>query len=117
MQARRTTSASVGHAAWRTLTGPPFSIRSGRAMTSRCASVCASWRASGIGSVTVVSGILLAREGLRANHKKLYRSYAEERLAVKRRRGPKRAMGTRRPAAAGRPGQRAMEPRLRVGCA
>ena len=37
-------------------------------------------------------GILLAREGLRANHKKLYRLYAEERLAVKRRRGRKRAM-------------------------
>jgi putative transposase len=42
-------------------------------------------------------GILLAREGLHANHKKLYRIYAEERLAVKRRRGRKRAMGTRRP--------------------
>jgi putative transposase len=42
-------------------------------------------------------GILLAREGLRANHKKLYRLYAEERLAVKRRRGRKQALGTRRP--------------------
>ncbi len=42
-------------------------------------------------------GILLAREGLHANHKKLYRIYAEERLAVKRRRSRKRAMGTRRP--------------------
>ena len=42
-------------------------------------------------------GILLAREGLGANHKKLYRLYTEERLAVKRRRGRKRAMGTRRP--------------------
>lgn len=42
-------------------------------------------------------GILLAREGLRANHKKLYRLYTEERLTVKRRRGRKRAMGTRRP--------------------
>lgn len=41
--------------------------------------------------------ILLAREGLGANHKKLYRLYTEERLAVKRRRGRKRAMGTRRP--------------------
>ena len=42
-------------------------------------------------------GILLAREGFSANHKKLYRIYAEERLAVKRRRGRKRALGTRRP--------------------
>jgi len=40
-------------------------------------------------------GILLAREGLGANHKKLYRLYTEERLAVKRRRGRKRAMGCR----------------------
>jgi putative transposase len=32
-------------------------------------------------------GILLAREGLNANHKKLYRIYREEGLAVRRRRG------------------------------
>ena len=42
-------------------------------------------------------GILLDREGLGANHKKVYRIYAEEGLAVKRRRGRKRAIGTRRP--------------------
>lgn len=42
-------------------------------------------------------GILLAREGLSANHKKLYRIYREEGLAVRRRRGRKRATGTRRP--------------------
>lgn len=42
-------------------------------------------------------GILLAREGLEANHKKLYRIYAEEKLAVRRRKGRKRALGTRRP--------------------
>jgi putative transposase len=42
-------------------------------------------------------GILLAREGLEANHKKLYRIYAEEKLAVCRRKGRKRALGTRRP--------------------
>ncbi len=42
-------------------------------------------------------GIMLAREGLQANHKKLYRIYSEERLTVRRRRGRKRAMGTRRP--------------------
>jgi transposase InsO family protein len=42
-------------------------------------------------------GVLLAREGLRVNHKKLYRLYREERLTVRRRGGRKRALGTRRP--------------------
>ncbi len=42
-------------------------------------------------------GILLDREGLSANHKKVYRIYAEEGLAVKRRCGRKRATGTRSP--------------------
>src|SRR3546814_2023744 len=42
-------------------------------------------------------GILLAREGLEANHKKVFRLYREEGLAVRRRRGRKRALGTRRP--------------------
>lgn len=42
-------------------------------------------------------GILLEREGLYANHKKVFRIYREEGLAVCRRRGRKRAVGTRRP--------------------
>jgi putative transposase len=42
-------------------------------------------------------GLLLAREGMVMNHKKLKRLYREEGLAVKRRRGRKRATGTRRP--------------------
>lgn len=42
-------------------------------------------------------GLLLAREGVVLNHKKLYRLYREERLTVKRRGGRKRALGTRRP--------------------
>jgi putative transposase len=42
-------------------------------------------------------GILLAREGFEVNHKKLFRIYREEGLAVRRRRGRKRALGTRRP--------------------
>ena len=42
-------------------------------------------------------GILLAREGLVVNHKKLFRLYREEGLTVRRRRGRKRALGTRRP--------------------
>jgi len=40
-------------------------------------------------------GILLAREGTTMNHKKLYRLYREEGLAVRRRRGRKRATDTR----------------------
>ena len=40
-------------------------------------------------------GVLLEREGMRLNHKKLYRLYREEGLAVRRRRGRKRATGTR----------------------
>ena len=43
--------------------------------------------------------ILLAREGIRMNHKKLRRLYAEERLQVRRRTGRKRALGTRVPMA------------------
>jgi putative transposase len=42
-------------------------------------------------------GILLAQEGHHANHKKLHRIYAEEKLAVRRRKGRKRALGSRRP--------------------
>jgi putative transposase len=43
--------------------------------------------------------ILLRREGLHLNHKKLHRLYAEERLQVRRRGGRKRAPGTRAPLA------------------
>jgi putative transposase len=44
-------------------------------------------------------GILLGREGVRMNHKKLRRLYAEERLHVRRRGGRKRALGIRAPMA------------------
>jgi putative transposase len=43
--------------------------------------------------------LLLDREGMRMNHKKLRRLYAEERLQVRRRGGRKRALGTRAPMA------------------
>lgn len=43
--------------------------------------------------------ILLRREGLALNHKKLFRLYREERLSVRKRGGRKRALGTRAPAA------------------
>jgi putative transposase len=39
-------------------------------------------------------GLMLEREGITMNHKKLGRLYTEEGLAVKRRRGRKRATGT-----------------------
>ena len=42
-------------------------------------------------------GVLLARKGHVMNHKKLYRIYREEGLAVKRRRGRKRERGSRTP--------------------
>ena len=42
-------------------------------------------------------GILLQREGFVVNHKKLFRLYREEGLAVRRRRGRKRALGTWKP--------------------
>ena len=42
-------------------------------------------------------GILLAREGMIMNQKKLLRLYREEGLSVRRRRGRKRATGTRTP--------------------
>lgn len=41
--------------------------------------------------------ILLRREGIEVNHKKLFRLYREERLKVRKRGGRKRALGTRAP--------------------
>ena len=52
-------------------------------------------------------GVLLERKGMIMNHKKLYRLYTEEKLGVRRRRGRKRARGSRRPMpVALRPGER-----------
>lgn len=42
-------------------------------------------------------GVMLERQGLIMNHKKLYRIYREEGLSVRRRRGRKRARGSRPP--------------------
>ncbi len=41
--------------------------------------------------------VMLQREGIHMNHKKLRRIYTEEKLQVRRRGGRKRALGTRRP--------------------
>ncbi|MEO1346993.1 MAG: IS3 family transposase [Pseudomonadota bacterium] len=52
-------------------------------------------------------GITLEREGYAMNHKKLHRLYTEEKLGVRRRRGRKRARGSRTPMPeALRPGER-----------
>ena len=52
-------------------------------------------------------GVMLERKGMIMNHKKLYRLYTEEKLGVRRRRGRKRARGSRTPMpAALRPGER-----------
>ena len=41
--------------------------------------------------------LLLRREGIALNHKKLYRLYKEEELTVRKRGGRKRALGMRTP--------------------
>jgi putative transposase len=52
-------------------------------------------------------GVLLERKGMFMNHKKLYRLYNDEKLGVRRRRGRKRARGSRTPMpVALRPGER-----------
>ncbi len=52
-------------------------------------------------------GVMLERKGMIMNHKKLYRLYTEEKPGVRRRRGRKRARGSRTPMlAALRPGER-----------
>ena len=52
-------------------------------------------------------GVTLARKGMIMNHKKLYRLSTEEKLGVRRRRGRKRARGSRTPMpAALKPGGR-----------
>jgi len=43
--------------------------------------------------------LVLKRQGIRVNRKKLYRLYKEERLSVRKRGGRKRALGTRAPMA------------------
>jgi len=58
-------------------------------------------------------GILLAREGIVMNHNKLLRLYRAEALAVRRRRGRKRATGTRRPMAVPQAPKPALVARLR----
>ena len=59
--------------------------------------------------------LLLKREGVAINWKKLYRLYREERLTVRRRGGRKRALGTRAPMAIPQEAEPALEPRLRLG--
>ena len=69
--------------------------RGDEAVRERLRALAGEWRRFGYRRL----GILLAREGMVMNDKKLYRLYREEGLAVRRRRGRKRATGTRAPAA------------------
>jgi putative transposase len=61
--------------------------------------------------------ILLRREGIVLNHKKLYGLYREERLIVRKRGGRKRALGTRAPMALPAGAEPTLVFRLRVECA
>jgi putative transposase len=61
--------------------------------------------------------VLLGREGVQLNHKKLRRLYREERLQVRRRSGRKRALGTRGATNAAGRAQPALVARLRERCA
>ena len=47
--------------------------------------------------VQAMIGVMQERKGMIMNHKKLYRLYTEEKLGVRRRRGRKRARGSRTP--------------------
>lgn len=88
---------SVGRVSWLICTGLSFNTRSKIRAMKPFASGCVSWRISDAGSA--IGGLVscLAREGFEVNHKKLFRLYREEGLAVRRRRSRKRALGTRRP--------------------
>ena len=59
--------------------------------------------------------ILLKREGIVMNHKKLRLLYREERLQVRHRGGRKRALGTRVPMVLPQGSQSALEPGLPIG--
>jgi putative transposase len=61
--------------------------------------------------------VLLKREGYVINHKKLFRLYREEKLAVRRRGGRKRATGTRAPMMVPMAPNDQLVARLRVGSA
>jgi transposase InsO family protein len=67
-------------------------------MMATCDRVCASWRSSAGGS-TIGGCIFCCREGITINRKKTQRLYREEGLTVRRRKGRKRAVGARAPAA------------------
>ena len=58
-------------------------------------------------------GLMLERQGIKLNRKKLYRLYKEERLSVRKRGGRKRALGTRAPMVIPQGPQSALVARLR----
>ena len=66
-------------------------------MTRSCVNGSACSRPRGAGSATGGLHVLLRREGQVVNRKRTQRLYREEGLSVRRRRGRKRATGTRAP--------------------
>ncbi len=64
-----------------------------------CEHVCWNCHRSDGASATAACDLLLKREGVAVNWKKLYRIYKEECLTVRKRGGRKRALGTRAPMA------------------
>jgi putative transposase len=63
----------------------------------RFARAFVGWRRAVAGLATADCILLLKREGVLVNHKKLNRIYREERLVVRKRGGRKRALSTRTP--------------------
>ena len=59
--------------------------------TSDCGCGCASWPKLGAGSATVVCRSCCSAKGWQVNHKRVYRLYVEEKLALRRKRGRKRS--------------------------
>ena len=69
---------------------------------SRSGADCGTWPRNVAGSAIHVLGLLLGREDIRLNHKKLYRLYREERRRLRSVVGGKCALGTRAPMASPR---------------
>ena len=92
---QRRACALVGHGA----EDLPLCIASRPSDDARCAARCGSWRPSAGGSAIGGCTCCCGGRASRLNHKKLYRLYREERLAVRKRGGRKRALGSRAPMA------------------
>ena len=88
-------SASGGRAGSLRRFGRSFATKRAVAMTASCARSCGLWRISGDGSAIGGCISCCGVTGVLINRKKTQRLYREEGLAVRRRKGRKRAVGTR----------------------